>query len=223
MTLKISLARAIYSRSKTVLIDDIFSKFDKHTAALLHEKCIAGNLLKARTVIVTATQLGAWIRDVQLLVRMDNGNVGAVETEDGIADWIEANQHMRTEENTSALLDDTINDDRIDTLFESDNIIMTDDELFDEASVMRESVRYSDDGIQDENKSRDVAYATYFSICGGWQFWFAAALFTILARVTSILESYWLKASSKIKRTHIQKEGMGIDKTKSGRQKNYLP
>ncbi|KAI9244357.1 ABC transporter type 1, transmembrane domain-containing protein [Phascolomyces articulosus] len=193
LKLKISLARAIYSRSKTVLIDDIFTQFDKHTAAHLHEKCISGNLLKARTVILASTQLGAWIRDARLLVRMDHGTVGAMETEEGIIDWIEINHPMRSsDDNTSVLLDDSVNDDRIDTLFESDPIL-GDDELFDEGSVMRESVRYTDDGMQDERKSREVAYATYFSICGGWQFWFAAALFTILARITSILESYWLK------------------------------
>ncbi|KAI9321346.1 ABC transporter type 1, transmembrane domain-containing protein [Dichotomocladium elegans] len=188
---KISLARAVYSRAKTLLVDDIFTIFDRHTAAYLYDKCICGELMQSRTMILVTTDLGAWIRDARLLVRMDGGKISAIESEEGISDWIEANQ-MRADGSNSH---NVVNDDRIDALFEIENAF-GDDGVFDEASVMRESIRNTEDGMANEGKVRDLAYATYFAACGGWRFWLAATAFTVLARTCTISESYWLKERS---------------------------
>lgn len=184
---KISLARAVYSRAKTVLIDDIFSSLDRHTSRLLLDKCIGGELMVHRTIVAVISDIGPWIRDARLVVKMDQFEVISVETQDTLNDWIEANQ-MRSD----LLTQQDASDDRIDTLFEQYDIF-ADDELFDESSVMRESTRITKDMIPEPIKPKRTAYTTYFGACGGWQFWSVAVLFTVLARVSTITESYWLK------------------------------
>ncbi|GAA5837403.1 hypothetical protein JCM5353_002686 [Sporobolomyces roseus] len=54
---RISLARAVYSRASTLLFDDILSAVDAHTAAHIYEKCLNGPLLEGRTVILVSHQV----------------------------------------------------------------------------------------------------------------------------------------------------------------------
>ncbi|KZT36414.1 P-loop containing nucleoside triphosphate hydrolase protein [Sistotremastrum suecicum HHB10207 ss-3] len=49
---RITLARAVYSTAEVVLLDDVLSALDVHTARWVAEKCIGGDLLKGRTVLL---------------------------------------------------------------------------------------------------------------------------------------------------------------------------
>jgi ABC-type multidrug transport system ATPase subunit len=49
---RVTLARAVYSDANILLLDDILSALDVHTARWVAEKCIAGPLLKGRTVLL---------------------------------------------------------------------------------------------------------------------------------------------------------------------------
>ncbi|KAG0194547.1 hypothetical protein DFQ28_009754 [Apophysomyces sp. BC1034] len=185
---KISLARAVYSRAKTVLVDDIFSVFDKTVVDFLIDKCIRGELMQSRTIILATSTLGTWACDASLVVCVDGGRVIMVEDQQAnIMAWTESNKLC-----ADWSMPTTSNDDIIENLFDSDTTY-ADEDFFDESSVMRESVRCPDDEAQGQHRSRDAAYASYFTACGGWQFWACATLFTILARLANISESYWLK------------------------------
>lgn len=48
---RVALARAVYSRAKHVLLDDPLAAVDSHTAAALVTDCLAGPLMKGRTVV----------------------------------------------------------------------------------------------------------------------------------------------------------------------------
>ncbi|KAI8379618.1 uncharacterized protein BYT42DRAFT_333425 [Radiomyces spectabilis] len=186
---KISLARAVYSKAKTVIIDDIFSTFSQATTRSLYTKCLNGELMQGRTIILACQRRDAeWFQDAKLIVHMEAGRADICETPESILEWIQTN--------TVPSDRDTVlrNDDHVDALFECGPALVEDD-VFDERSIMRESTRYTEDdrGGHLPHQSRDMAYATYFSACGGWRFWMAAIVLTILARFASILESYWLK------------------------------
>ncbi|KAI0633973.1 P-loop containing nucleoside triphosphate hydrolase protein [Trametes polyzona] len=49
---RITLARAVYSMAKVLLLDDVFAALDVHTAKWIVERCIKGDLLHGRTVIL---------------------------------------------------------------------------------------------------------------------------------------------------------------------------
>ena len=48
---RVALARAVYARSRCVLLDDPLSAVDSHTARFLFERLLQGELLKHRTVV----------------------------------------------------------------------------------------------------------------------------------------------------------------------------
>lgn len=74
---RVSLARALYSRSSTLLLDDIFSALDTHTTSLVYERCFRGGLLADRTVVLV-THLPAALQDAELVVVLEHGVVSSV-------------------------------------------------------------------------------------------------------------------------------------------------
>ncbi|KAJ4501458.1 P-loop containing nucleoside triphosphate hydrolase protein [Lentinula lateritia] len=49
---RVTLARAVYSSAKTVLLDDPLSALDVHTAKWIVDQCLKGKLMQGRTVLV---------------------------------------------------------------------------------------------------------------------------------------------------------------------------
>ncbi|KAJ2967702.1 hypothetical protein NQ176_g9533 [Zarea fungicola] len=74
---RISLARAIYSDSAHILMDDCLSAVDSHTAHWIFHRCIKGPLMANRTCILVThnVQLCAPMSDFTVL--LDNGRVSA--------------------------------------------------------------------------------------------------------------------------------------------------
>ena len=48
---RVALARAVYSYTQHVLLDDPLAAVDSHTAKHLTDKCLKGDLMKGRTVV----------------------------------------------------------------------------------------------------------------------------------------------------------------------------
>ncbi|KAH7097832.1 ATP-binding cassette transporter [Auriculariales sp. MPI-PUGE-AT-0066] len=49
---RVTLARAIYSSAKVILLDDVLAALDVHTAKWIVEKCFRGDLVTSRTIIL---------------------------------------------------------------------------------------------------------------------------------------------------------------------------
>ncbi|KAA8650968.1 uncharacterized protein ATNIH1004_003659 [Aspergillus tanneri] len=70
---RISLARTIYSRAGILLLDDIFSAVDVHTAQHLFDHALTGELAKGRTRILVTHHVGLCIAKADYMIRLDNG------------------------------------------------------------------------------------------------------------------------------------------------------
>lgn len=79
---RVSLARALYSHAAYVLLDDCLSAVDSHTAVLVYEKCITGELMRNRTCILVSHNISLTIREASWVVSMENGRVKAQGTVD---------------------------------------------------------------------------------------------------------------------------------------------
>jgi ABC-type multidrug transport system fused ATPase/permease subunit len=72
---RISLARALYSNSKHVLLDDCLSAVDSHTAKWIFNNCIRGPLMHNRTCILVTHNLALCVPQSRYVVLLDNGKV----------------------------------------------------------------------------------------------------------------------------------------------------
>ncbi len=52
---RITLARAVYSRAKVLLLDDVLAALDVHTAKSIVNRCLNGNLVTGRTVLLAVS------------------------------------------------------------------------------------------------------------------------------------------------------------------------
>lgn len=74
---RISLARALYSYSRHVLLDDCLSAVDSHTAKHIFEHCIKGTLMGGRTCILVTHNIALCVPNSQYVVSLINGKVTA--------------------------------------------------------------------------------------------------------------------------------------------------
>ncbi|CAN6663394.1 ATP-dependent bile acid permease [Trichomonascus vanleenenianus] len=74
---RISLARAVYSRAKHLILDDCLSAVDSHTALSIYENCLAGPILENRTVILVSHNVALTITQADKIFVMENGRIKA--------------------------------------------------------------------------------------------------------------------------------------------------
>ena len=72
---RISLARALYSNSAHLLMDDCLSAVDSHTAQWIFTNCIKGPLMAGRTCILVTHNLQLCVPSSDFVVVLDNGRV----------------------------------------------------------------------------------------------------------------------------------------------------
>lgn len=70
---RICLARALYSRARTLVMDDIFSALDVHTREHIHQHVLGGELLRGRTCILATHHLELCMPRAKYLVRLEQG------------------------------------------------------------------------------------------------------------------------------------------------------
>ncbi|POR38233.1 ATP-dependent bile acid permease [Tolypocladium paradoxum] len=74
---RISLARALYSNSAHVLMDDCLSAVDAHTAQWIFTNCIKGPLMRNRTCVLVTHNVQLCVPSADYVVVLDNGRVAA--------------------------------------------------------------------------------------------------------------------------------------------------
>ncbi|KAH7111608.1 hypothetical protein EDB81DRAFT_873718 [Dactylonectria macrodidyma] len=72
---RISLARALYSNSAHLLLDDCLSAVDPHTAQWIFSNCIKGPLMRNRTCILVTHNIQLCVPSSDYVVLMNNGRI----------------------------------------------------------------------------------------------------------------------------------------------------
>ncbi|KZT58208.1 multidrug resistance-associated ABC transporter [Calocera cornea HHB12733] len=72
---RISLARAVYSRAATLLLDDVLSAVDAHTAHHLFSECLKGELMEGRTIILVSHHVQLCLPGASYVISLENGHL----------------------------------------------------------------------------------------------------------------------------------------------------
>ncbi|KAJ7660132.1 hypothetical protein DFH06DRAFT_1472233 [Mycena polygramma] len=176
---RVALARAVYVRTKFVLLDDPLSAVDSHTARFLFDKLLRGPLLAHRTVILVTHHIDLVLPGTHYLVRMLDGRIdvqGTVEDlrAQGILDEItqDAAAEAKAEEPVAAI-EDTIDDSGVVA----------------KPSKPRKLVK-------DEHRAvggvKWVIYKSYLKASSYW-IWAFLLFAVIVGQVLSVTEKLWIK------------------------------
>jgi ABC-type multidrug transport system fused ATPase/permease subunit len=161
---RLSLARAVYSHAKTLLLDDPLSALDHHTADSIVRKCISGPLLKDRTAVLVThrTDLVLHIADQ------------VVELRDGHAEMIDRdapNALHRIQSHDSA---------------------HDDSHAYDEHKIDKIPEKFIEEEHREHGGVKASIYWEYVK-AGKLGWWFVLIFFMVCYRFTDVAESWFLK------------------------------
>jgi ABC-type multidrug transport system fused ATPase/permease subunit len=72
---RINLARCVYSRARTLYLDDVLSAVDAHTAQFLIDECFLGKLMRGRTVVLVSHHVDLCLPVSDYVVAIADGKV----------------------------------------------------------------------------------------------------------------------------------------------------
>lgn len=201
---RVSLARALYSNSRHVLLDDCLSAVDSHTALWIYENCVSGPLMANRTCILVSHNVALTVSKAEWVVIMENGKVKS----QGVAEELLDQGLLGDDELVKSSVINSRNQSSANLQsLESKNADMktkaavVESKLKDLAAEedQQESEEIKRDGklIEEEQKSEGVVgfdvYSGYIKEFGGWPTWVLILLMYAITQLTYISQSWWLK------------------------------
>jgi ABC-type multidrug transport system fused ATPase/permease subunit len=175
---RLALARAVYSPAQTLLLDDVLSALDVHVGKYIFEKCITGELLDGRTVLLVTHHVAMAKKAARKIVVMEQGRiVSAVHSEESFANL---------ETNTQLLLQDAETEDKLD---ESAIPTKVDSTTPDKPEKSGKLV------LEEERAVGRISRKTIFSYMSnfGSPFFIAGLWFVVsLGQTGNILNNWWI-------------------------------
>ncbi|KAK8850432.1 hypothetical protein IAR55_004350 [Kwoniella newhampshirensis] len=184
---RVALARAIYSYTQHVLLDDPLAAVDSHTAKHLTDKCLNGPILANRTVILVSHHVELLLPSSDYLVRVVDGRIDAQGTPD----------ELRAKGELDGLVAMETAEAR------QEEPVTADAEVDQEVQVAEqtEEKKPKKKGpgkklVHDEERTvGNVKWETYrlYIVAATAMTWVWTIVVLILSQVANIAERYWLK------------------------------
>ncbi|KAH9476699.1 ABC transporter 7 [Psilocybe cubensis] len=181
---RVALARAVYARTKYVLLDDPLSAVDSHTSRFLYEKLLRGPLLANRTVVLVTHHVELVLPGAHYLIRMLDGRIDTQGTvkelrEQGVLEEIK--------------LDASV-DAHKEEAIEADAAAI--EETLEDPSKTADATKKPRKLVKDEHRETGGVkwsiYKSYLKASSYWT-WAFLALIIVLIQFLNISEKLWIK------------------------------
>jgi ABC-type multidrug transport system fused ATPase/permease subunit len=195
---RISLARALYSRARHILLDDVLSAVDSHTAKWIFEEALLGPLMHHRTCILVTHSVALCLPHADYAVVLDNGRVAAQGTAKEIILSGKLGEKMTSSESTSKAASRNPSQIAQEAVGESLQVALTKSTTngtIDDGGHPN-GTKPAKTGHEETKAEGSVGYGTmamYFAAMGSWLYWTAASLVFISGQVISLLTNIWLR------------------------------
>ncbi|KJA25547.1 hypothetical protein HYPSUDRAFT_37542 [Hypholoma sublateritium FD-334 SS-4] len=197
---RVSLARAVYSRASILLLDDVLSAVDAHTAHHLYNECLRGDLMQGRTVILVSHHVQLCAPGAAYVVALDNGRVQFEGSRDAfygsgvIATLVQSAE--AEEENTDKEEKEALKVAEENILPEEPESETSSTAASTPASAKLEK-KPARKLVEEEKRavgriSRDI-WETYIWACGSGWYWALFIGVLVIASASPVLENGWLR------------------------------
>ncbi|KAG8909039.1 hypothetical protein FRC01_007192, partial [Tulasnella sp. 417] len=174
---RVSLARAIYSAAAIILLDDVLSALDVHTSRWITDKCLRGDLVKGRTIILVTHHVAmlAPIADFVVSIGSDGRILSqgqaydALKNDAGLAAEVEEDQETVEKKEKVENLE---GDDKPKDKTPAGQLIAAEEIV--------------------EGRIGLPAFKFFFSMFGSLWFWSAFMVAIAGSEIVSILQTWWL-------------------------------
>ena len=209
---RISLARALYSNSKHILLDDCLSAVDSHTAKHIFNEALMGDLMAQRTCILVSHNVALTIPQASHVVVLSNGKIVCQGAPLDVMESGHLGEEMSKSVPTSRL--QSAAPSRAPTppaeqqsSHLSHGALNTAEEVdYPEESQAKADRKFVDTRIE-AKATGSVKWATirmYLQAMGPWYYWIFAASGFVAVQVGSVATNVWIRAWSNAYHTSSQ-------------------
>lgn len=193
---RISLARALYSNSAHLLLDDCLSAVDSHTAQWIFSNCIRGPLMKNRTCILVTHNTTLCVPSSDYVVLLENGRVDIQgSSKDVIASGKLGEEIQKSRPGSAnpsripSRVPSSVGDD--DTMVNGQG-----DALDGVDSSKKDEKKKPKDAMEETKATGSVKWPVikyYLQSMGAWWFWIVALFVFTTQQLSGVATNFWVR------------------------------
>ncbi|KAJ7147016.1 multidrug resistance-associated ABC transporter [Mycena epipterygia] len=185
---RVSLARAVYSRASILLLDDVLSAVDAHTAHHLYHSCLKGELMQGRTVILVSHHVQLCVPGAGYVVALDNGRIQF----QGARDQFQSSAVMAgLVQSTTAEVQDVKEETAIAALDDKGDKAIAETQPISKAEP-KASRKFVEDEQRAVGRVAWSVWKAYILACGSGWYWALFVLVFVVAALAPLMENGWL-------------------------------
>ncbi|RAK80912.1 putative ABC bile acid transporter [Aspergillus fijiensis CBS 313.89] len=192
---RISLARAVYSRARHLLLDDCLSAVDSHTAKHIFRQALTGPLMMNRSCILVTHNVALTVPQADYVLVLNNGKIAAQGPPDEVAASGALGDELLKSRPTSRASTPRL------SRRPSDAEEQQDDNHANGSAVNGTTAKISE-GKDDPSKLNEskttgsIKWSTikmYLLSMGSWSYWLVAVLVFCLQQLGSVSTNIWIR------------------------------
>ncbi|KAK9456564.1 P-loop containing nucleoside triphosphate hydrolase protein [Dipodascopsis uninucleata] len=208
---RISLARALYSPARHLLLDDCLSAVDSHTASWIYENCIMGPMMFGRTCILVSHNVALTLSGASHVVYLEHGKVIKQGTAEEIVDaGLLGDDELIRSSASKAASRSISRSTSVANLKKQVDIAKAVQEVEVASNVNNVSnsvnVSSSADGTDKKSKHKLVMeessqtgtvawkiYMVYFNALGDLKYWIVVLILFLIFQYLLVFQSWWIR------------------------------
>ncbi|KAL2176452.1 uncharacterized protein P884DRAFT_203184 [Thermothelomyces heterothallicus CBS 202.75] len=198
---RISLARAVYSNSKHLLLDDCLSAVDSHTAQWIFNNCIMGPLMRHRTCILVSHNIPLCVPHANYVVVMSNGRVVGQGTSQDLIAAGQLPEDAAAQKSAPGSAHISRLPSRVpSSVGEESGATLVNEADGDQQKTTSEAAKKKETKKRDAMEEAKAVGAVkwpvmklYIQSMGGWWFWVVAGLVFGTQQLSGVASNLWIK------------------------------
>lgn len=194
---RISLARALYSKARHVLLDDVLSAVDSHTAKWIFENALNGPLMEKRTCILVTHNVSLCLPSAEFAVVLENGKVVAQGTAHEVITSGKLTEDLTKSRpascGASKVPSPAASDDGKDTNNGTKQSNGTANATLDGKDDKKKKASQSQEETKAEGGVKLSIIVMYLKAMGPWYYWIGATIAFVAAQLSSVSTNLWIR------------------------------
>nr|WOF01072.1 ATP-dependent bile acid permease-like protein [Corynespora cassiicola] len=195
---RISLARAMYSKARHVLLDDVLSAVDSHTAKWIFDQALMGPLMYNRTCILVTHNVGLCLPHSEFSLVLENGRVVAQGTANEVIssgklteDLTKSRPQSRGTSRVPSRVPSDVGGE--ETAGDSHANGSANGNANGSADTKKEPTSNPYEEGKAEGSVKFSIILMYLKAMGPWYYWIGAALAFAAQQISSVSTNVWIK------------------------------
>ncbi|EUC42886.1 hypothetical protein COCMIDRAFT_7610 [Bipolaris oryzae ATCC 44560] len=190
---RISLARAMYSKARHVLLDDVLSAVDAHTAKWIFHYALHGRLMANRTCVLVTHNVSLCLPHAEFAVVLENGRIIAQGTADEVISSGKLTEDLTksrpASRGASKPPSQAPSGDQ-EANGEADSANTT---LNGKADTKKVPASNSQEETKAEGGVKLSIIIMYLRAMGPWYYWVGATIAFVAAQISSVSTNLWIR------------------------------